>query len=87
MLRVIRNAVIAALTGASLLGSVGVATASSRAEGEATQSSGTLSGNVIQVPVHVPLNFCGNSVNVLSLLNPTFGNGCANVEGGVTGTE
>lgn len=85
MLRVIRNAVIAALTGASLLGSVGVATASSRAEGETTQSSGTLAGNVIQVPVHVPVNICGNSVNVLGLLNPTFGNFCANIEGGVTG--
>jgi hypothetical protein len=28
--------------------------------------------------VHVPVNFCGNSVNGLAALNPTFGNSCTN---------
>ncbi|WP_457032581.1 chaplin [Kitasatospora sp. P5_F3] len=38
------------------------------------------SGNSIQVPVHIPVNLCGNSANLVGLLNPSFGNSCANVE-------
>ncbi len=41
-------------------------------------SPGVLSGNVIQVPVDVPVNACGNTVDVIGLLNPAFGNGCVN---------
>ncbi|GLW02319.1 hypothetical protein Slala05_59490 [Streptomyces lavendulae subsp. lavendulae] len=37
-----------------------------------------LSGNLVQVPVHVPVNVCGNTVNVIALLNPAFGNTCVN---------
>ncbi|AOP51341.1 hypothetical protein SL103_19305 [Streptomyces lydicus] len=37
-----------------------------------------MSGNVIQVPIHIPLNVCGNTVNVVGLLNPAFGNTCIN---------
>ncbi|WP_369215653.1 chaplin [Streptomyces flavofungini] len=48
------------------------------AQGAAVGSPGVLSGNVVQVPVHVPVNVCGNSVDVIALLNPTFGNTCAN---------
>lgn len=48
------------------------------AEGAAVGSPGVLSGNVIQVPVHVPVNVCGNSINVVGLLNPAFGNKCEN---------
>ncbi|MGW1724026.1 chaplin [Streptomyces sp. NPDC002306] len=44
------------------------------ASGEAKHSPGVVSGNVIQVPVHVPVNAVGNSVNVIGLLNPAFGN-------------
>ncbi|WP_164873176.1 chaplin, partial [Streptomyces resistomycificus] len=43
-------------------------------------SPGVLSGNVVQVPIHVPVNVCGNTVNVIGLLNPAFGNQCANVD-------
>ncbi|MHC5908194.1 chaplin [Streptomyces sp. S6] len=42
--------------------------------GEAHDSPGVVSGNVIQVPVHIPVNAVGNSVNVIGLLNPAFGN-------------
>ena len=28
----------------------------------------------VQVPVHVPVNVGGNTVNVIGLLNPAFGN-------------
>jgi hypothetical protein len=40
-----------------------------------------LSGNVIQVPVHVPVNVCGNTVNIVALLNPAIGNTCVNASG------
>ncbi|WP_049574813.1 chaplin [Streptomyces sp. SBT349] len=46
----------------------------SHAEAAAVGSPGVLSGNVIQIPVHVPINLCGNSVNVIGFLNPAFGN-------------
>ncbi|MER6471177.1 chaplin [Streptomyces collinus] len=54
------------------------------ADGAAAGSPGAVSGNTIQLPVHVPVNVCGDTVNVVGLLNPSFGNGCAN--GGGSGT-
>lgn len=48
------------------------------AQGVAAGSPGVLSGNVVQVPVHVPVNVCGNSVSVIGALNPAFGNTCLN---------
>ncbi|MFE4855692.1 chaplin [Streptomyces sp. NPDC056670] len=48
------------------------------AKGAAVGSPGVLSGNLLQVPVHVPINLCGNTVNVIALLNPAFGNTCIN---------
>ncbi|MGW2211842.1 chaplin [Streptomyces sp. NPDC001781] len=46
--------------------------------GAAANSPGVASGNVIQVPVDVPVNLCGNTIDVVGLLNPAFGNICAN---------
>ncbi|MCY0963256.1 chaplin, partial [Streptomyces sp. H27-H5] len=40
------------------------------------------SGNVVQVPIHIPINLCGNTVNVVGALNPAFGNTCINASGG-----
>ncbi|MEU6440311.1 chaplin [Streptomyces sp. NPDC047046] len=60
------------------LGAAVPAFADSGAEGAAIGSPGVLSGNLVQVPVHVPLNVCGNSINVIGLLNPAFGNACVN---------
>jgi hypothetical protein len=37
-----------------------------------------VSGNLVQLPVHVPVNVCGNTVSVVGLLNPASGNSCAN---------
>lgn len=48
------------------------------ASGTATGSGGLLSGNVVQVPVDIPVNACGNTVNVIGLLNPAAGNVCVN---------
>ncbi|MEU3299609.1 chaplin [Streptomyces sp. NPDC006678] len=60
------------------MGMAAPAFADSGATGVATGSPGVLSGNVIQIPVHIPVNACGNSVNILALLNPAFGNTCVN---------
>ena len=67
-----------ALAAAAVLGTGGVAAADSGAQGTTSGSPGVLSGNQLQVPVHVPVNACGNSVNVIGLLNPASGNACAN---------
>ncbi|MCH0542507.1 chaplin [Streptomyces sp. MUM 203J] len=54
------------------------ATGGAHADGLATNSPGVGSGNLIQAPVHVPVNVNGNSVNVIGLLNPAFGNTSVN---------
>ncbi|GGO43299.1 chaplin [Streptomyces lasiicapitis] len=48
------------------------------AEGAAVHSPGVVSGNLIQVPVAVPINLSGNSANLVGLLNPAFGNTAVN---------
>ncbi|MEU6460762.1 chaplin [Streptomyces sp. NPDC046976] len=69
----------AVVAGALLaLGGAAPAFADSGAGAVAAGSPGVLSGNVIQIPVHVPINLCGDSVDVIGLLNPAFGNTCAN---------
>ncbi|WEH37689.1 chaplin [Streptomyces sp. AM 4-1-1] len=60
------------------MGAAAPAFADSGAEGLAAGSPGVLSGNVLQVPVHVPINLCGNTIDVIGLLNPAFGNTCVN---------
>ncbi|MEU6702186.1 chaplin [Streptomyces wuyuanensis] len=60
------------------MGMASPALADSGATGVASGSPGVLSGNVIQIPVHVPANICGNSVNFIAVLNPAFGNLCVN---------
>ncbi|GAA3024488.1 MULTISPECIES: chaplin ChpH [Streptomyces] len=68
----------AAATGGLVLASAGLAAADAGAQGAAVHSPGVVSGNVIQVPVHVPVNVCGNTISVIGLLNPAFGNTCIN---------
>lgn len=60
----------------------GYAHADSGANGAAADSPGVLSGNSVQAPVNIPVNVCGNTVDVVGALNPTFGNSCANKGGG-----
>lgn len=60
------------------MGLAAPAFADAGAEGAAVGSPGVLSGNVVQVPVHVPVNLCGNTVDIIALLNPAFGNACVN---------
>ncbi|AXG79614.1 chaplin [Streptomyces paludis] len=60
------------------LGAAAPAMADSDAGAVAVGSPGVLSGNVVQVPLHIPINICGNSIGIISLLNPAFGNTCIN---------
>jgi len=48
------------------------------ARGTAVGSPGIGSGNVVQVPLHVPVNVAGNTVNGIAGLNPAFGNHAEN---------
>ncbi|GHJ94865.1 membrane protein [Streptomyces sp. NE5-10] len=60
------------------MGAATPAFADAEAEGVAIGSPGVLSGNVVQIPIHIPINACGNSINVIGALNPAFGNTCVN---------
>ncbi|MFD8984481.1 chaplin [Streptomyces sp. NPDC059564] len=73
-----KAAVALASAGLAVAGAAGAASADAGAEGAAVGSPGVLSGNLVQVPVHIPVNVCGNSVDVIGLLNPAFGNVCVN---------
>ncbi|WP_406118646.1 chaplin [Streptomyces sp. NBC_00989] len=64
------------LAGAALLLCAGTASADPDPVGTAVDSPGVLSGNVVQVPIDLDLNVCGNSINVIGLLNPALGNHC-----------
>ncbi|BDM71919.1 hypothetical protein HEK616_54060 [Streptomyces nigrescens] len=66
--------------GVAVTGMAGVASADAHAGGGAVRSPGVVSGNNIQVPIHIPINVCGNSVNFIALLNPAFGNTCINAD-------
>ncbi|WP_371501224.1 chaplin [Kitasatospora sp. NBC_00374] len=66
-------------TGSVLASTAGYAyAAGSEAQGGAANSPGVASGNSVQVPVDIPVNACGNTVDVVGLLNPAFGNQCGN---------
>ncbi|MFJ4712663.1 chaplin [Streptomyces sp. NPDC088785] len=78
MSRTAKAVVFSAMAAAAVAGSAGIAAADSGAQGAAVGSPGVASGNAVQVPVHVPVNVCGNTVNVIGLLNPAFGNSCVN---------
>lgn len=82
MKRVTRNGMIAVAAASGAMAAALPAFADSAADGSAAGSPGVVSGNTIQLPVHVPVNVCGNTVNVVGLLNPAAGNSCANEGGG-----
>ncbi|MFD6327444.1 chaplin [Streptomyces sp. NPDC058442] len=75
-----KAAAVTMVAGGLLAAGTGMASATdgAYAGGTAAGSPGVVSGNVIQVPVDVPVNVSGNSVNVIGLLNPAFGNVAVN---------
>ncbi|MFJ3586759.1 chaplin [Streptomyces sp. NPDC090127] len=78
MIHVRRGLAVALTAGAVVVGGASMAAADTGAQGVAAYSPGVGSGNLIQVPIHVPVNACGNTVSVIGLLNPAFGNTCVN---------
>ncbi|MBT2480113.1 chaplin [Streptomyces sp. ISL-94] len=82
MSRIAKAVAVTVSSAAILAGGAGMAAADATAEGAAIGSPGVLSGNVIQVPIHIPINICGNTVNIVGLLNPAAGNVCINDGGG-----
>ncbi|MFJ7495557.1 chaplin [Streptomyces sp. NPDC097727] len=72
-----KAATVTMIAGGIIAAGAGAASATGHgagAHGAATHSPGVVSGNVVQVPVHIPVNVVGNTVNVIGLLNPAFGN-------------
>ncbi|GGQ33955.1 chaplin [Streptomyces mutabilis] len=81
MRRVTRNGVLAVAASGALAvtmpGYAAFASDGAAADGSAAGSPGLISGNTVQLPVDVPVNVCGNTLNVVGLLSPAAGNSCA----------
>ncbi|MEU3464167.1 chaplin [Streptomyces sp. NPDC006733] len=73
-----RSLITVAAAGGVLAMTGGYAHADAEARTNTSHSPGIASGNSVQVPVTVPVNLCGNSVDPVGLLNPSMGNGCGN---------
>ncbi|MFD6279512.1 chaplin family protein [Streptomyces sp. NPDC060209] len=73
-----KAAAVTMIAGGLIAAGAGAASATGHggagAHGAAVGSPGVVSGNLVQVPVNVPVNVVGNTVNVVGLLNPAFGN-------------
>ena len=71
-----KAAAVTMVAGGLVAAGAGMASATdgAHADGKAVGSPGVVSGNLVQAPVHVPVNAVGNSVNVIGVLNPAFGN-------------
>ncbi|MET7729863.1 chaplin [Streptomyces sp. NPDC005402] len=85
MRRVTRNGVIAVAAASGAMAVTMPAYAGGTADGVAAGSPGLISGNTVQLPVHVPVNVCGNTVDVVGLLNPAAGNTCVEEASGGDG--
>ncbi|MFD4260028.1 chaplin [Streptomyces sp. NPDC058534] len=86
MRRVTRNGVLAVAASGALAVTMpayaAFASDGATGDGSSAGSPGLISGNTVQLPVDVPVNVCGNTVNVVGLLNPAAGNSCANTQKG-----
>ncbi|MGW2239691.1 chaplin ChpE [Streptomyces sp. NPDC001759] len=71
-----KAAAVTMVAGGLIAAGAGMASATNgaHADGQAVGSPGVVSGNLVQAPVHVPVNAVGNSVNAIGVLNPAFGN-------------
>ncbi|KAI1288520.1 hypothetical protein EDD11_010010 [Mortierella claussenii] len=52
----------------------------SELEGSANHSPGLISGNAIDIPINIPINACGDTIDIIGLLNPASGNVCEQKE-------
>ena len=79
MRQVTRKGIMTVAAASGVLAAMGgTAHADSGAQGSVTNSPGVLSGNNVQAPIEAEVNVCGNTVNVVGLLNPAAGNKCSN---------
>ncbi|MFJ6567378.1 chaplin ChpE [Streptomyces sp. NPDC091292] len=71
-----KAAAVTMVAGGLVVAGAGLASATdgAHAGGQAVHSPGVGSGNLIQAPIHIPVNAVGNTVNVIGVLNPAFGN-------------
>ncbi|MFD7917683.1 chaplin [Streptomyces sp. NPDC059740] len=76
MRQTLKTGALVAAAASGIFINSGTALADSEAAGAAAGSPGVVSGNAVQVPIDVPINLCGNTVDVISALNPAFGNTC-----------
>ncbi|MFD8261700.1 chaplin [Streptomyces griseoluteus] len=76
MSRIAKGLVLTSAALAAVAGGAGIAAADSGAQAVAANSPGVLSGDAVEIPVHVPVNLCGDTIDVIGLLNPGFGNTC-----------
>ncbi|CAM5353864.1 hypothetical protein SFUMM280S_03281 [Streptomyces fumanus] len=59
-----KSMIVMAAASGLLAAAGGSAYADASAEGAAVGSPGVGSGNAVQVPVHVPVNACGNTISM-----------------------
>ncbi|NUK12049.1 chaplin [Streptomyces lunaelactis] len=71
-----KAAALTMVAGSLVAAGAGVASATTgaHADGTAVNSPGVGSGNLVQAPVHIPVNAVGNTVSVIGALNPAFAN-------------
>ncbi|MFJ9864172.1 chaplin [Streptomyces sp. NPDC101165] len=78
-MRIRSFATTAVLAGAlALTGTTAAHAADPNPVGVATDSPGVLSGNVIQIPLDLDANLCGDTIDIIGLLNPALANTCTN---------
>jgi hypothetical protein len=78
MLKTKKLAALVAATGGLVMAGAGMASAEANAHGSAQDSPGIVSGNNVQVPIHIPVNACGITVSVIGILDQAFDNHCTN---------
>ncbi|MFD9328416.1 MULTISPECIES: chaplin [unclassified Streptomyces] len=69
-----KAAVALTVAGIAAGASAGAAVADAEAGAAAVKSPGVASGNIAQLPIHIPVNVVGNTANLIGALNPAFGN-------------
>ena len=78
MLKTKKLAALVAATGGLVMAGAGMASAEANAHGSAQDSPGIVSGNNVQIPIHIPVNACGDTISVIGLLDQAFDNHCTN---------
>ncbi|MEV6649262.1 chaplin [Streptomyces sp. NPDC051219] len=78
MRQVLSKGMLTAAAASSMLSlGAGLAHADSDAASDTSHSPGVLAGNSVSVPIDLPVNACGNTLDVVGVLNPAHNNGCA----------